>query len=202
MLGAYNDPLDVVMAINLFQQRWDQTETSGIANVVLAGTATGVPPKQLLLHMAIGDDEVPNLATEWQARSMGIPVLAPASPYVPWGLTMATGPIAGGSALVIMDGGAPPVPLTNEPAPETGMQIRRRPGQVLPYAMTVAGEWNPPHRVRHVAIEAWKKPEAVFSWQGIDTGVGHRYRSRLTAQCLTFEHRHRESAVHEFVRGG
>ena len=87
-------------------------------------------------------------------------------------------------------------------APKTGMQIRRRPGQVLPYAMTVAREWNPPHRVRHVAIEAWKKPEAVFSWQGIDTGVGHRYRSRLTAQCLTFEHRHREPAVHEFVRGG
>ena len=121
LLGAYSDPLDVVMAINLFQQRWDQTETSGIANVVLAGTATGVPPKQLLLHMAIGDDEVPNLATEWQARTMGIPVLAPASPYVPWGMTMATGPLAGGSALVIMDGGAPPVPLTNEPAPETGM---------------------------------------------------------------------------------
>jgi hypothetical protein len=121
LAGTYPDPFDVVLAINLFQQRWDQTETSGIANVVLAGTATGVPPKQILMHMAIGDDQVPNLATEWQARTMGVPVLSPSSVYVPFGMTAATGPIANGSALVIMDGGAPLVPLTNEPAPETGM---------------------------------------------------------------------------------
>jgi hypothetical protein len=121
LLGTYPDPFDVVLAINLFQQRWDQTETSGVANVVLAGAPLGSPSKQLLLHMAIGDDEVPNLATEWQARTMGIPALAPASAYTPYGMTAMTGPIVGGSALVIMDGGAPPVPLTNEPAPETGM---------------------------------------------------------------------------------
>lgn len=124
--GAYEDPLDVVMAINLFQQRWDQTETSGIVNVVLAGTATGTPAKQLLLHMAIGDDEVPNLSTEWQARSMGIPVLTPASVTVPWGIATKDSPIANGSALVIMDGGAPPVPITNVPAPETGMHSLTR----------------------------------------------------------------------------
>jgi hypothetical protein len=118
--GAYPDPLDVVMAINLFQQRWDQTETSGIANVVLHGIP-GTPAKQLLLHMAIGDDQVPNLSTEWQARSMGIPVIMPASVKVPWGLQMQDAPIALGSGIVIMDGGAPPVPITNVPAPETGM---------------------------------------------------------------------------------
>lgn len=120
LIGTYPDPMDVVLAINLFQQRWDQTETSGIANVVLDGTATGVPPKRILMHMAIGDDQVPNLATEWQARTMGVPVLSPASVYTPYGMTATDGPIAG-SALVIMDGAAPAVPLTNEPAPETGM---------------------------------------------------------------------------------
>ena len=119
--GAYPDPLDVVMAINLYQQRWDATETSGIVNVVLDGTATGTGPKQLLLHMAIGDDQVPNLSTEWQARSMGIPVLTPASTRVPWGMDTEDAPIANGSGIVIMDGGAPPVPITNVPAPETGM---------------------------------------------------------------------------------
>ncbi len=121
LIGTYNDPFDVVLAINLFQQRWDQSETAGIANVVLAGTETGTPPKQILMHMAIGDDQVPNLASEWQARTMGIPALAPASVYTPYGMTAMTGPIVGGSAMVIMDGGAPMVPLTNEPAPETGM---------------------------------------------------------------------------------
>ncbi len=121
MIGAYPDPLDVVMAVNLFQQRWDQTETSGVANVVLAGTPTGVPPKQVLLHMAVGDEQVPNLSTEWQARTMGIPALLPGSSYLPYGMTGVAGPIANGSALVIMDGGAPPFPLTNEPALDTGM---------------------------------------------------------------------------------
>ncbi len=123
--GAYPDDFDVVLAISLFQPRWDQTETSGIADVVLGGTALGNAPRQMLLHMAIGDDEVPNLATEWQARTMGIPVLQP-SPYVPYGMTGMTGPIAGGSALVIMDGAAPAVPLTNEPSPETGMHYLTR----------------------------------------------------------------------------
>jgi hypothetical protein len=97
MIGAYPDPFDVVLAISLCQMRWDQTETSGVANDVLAGTELGVTPRQMLLHMAIGDDEVPNLATEWQARTMGIPVLEP-SPYVPYGLTGMVGPIANGSA--------------------------------------------------------------------------------------------------------
>jgi len=124
--GAYPDPLDIVLGINLFQARWDATETAGIANVVLSGTATGTPPKQLLLHMAIGDDEVPNLATEWQARTMGIPVVMPASTKVPWGMTTQEAPIAAGSGIVIMDGAAPPVPLTNEPAPETGMHSLTR----------------------------------------------------------------------------
>jgi hypothetical protein len=91
-----------------------------VASDVLDGTAFGNAPRQMMLHMAIGDDEVPNLATEWQARTMGIPVLQPASPYVPWGLTGMTGPI-NGSALVIMEGGAPAIPLSNEPAMETGM---------------------------------------------------------------------------------
>lgn len=123
--GAYPDDLDVVLAIALFQQRWDHSETAGVSSVVLDGTALGVTPRQLLLHMAIGDDQVPNLATEWQARTMGIPVLEP-SPDLPYGLTGVTGPIAGGSALVIMDGGAPPPPLTNEPSPDTGMHSLTR----------------------------------------------------------------------------
>ena len=126
LLGAYPDPFDVVLAISLCQMRWDVTETAGVASDVIDGTAFGNTPRQVLLHMAIGDDEVPNLATEWQARTMGIPVLEPASPYVPYGMTGATGPIANGSALVIMDGGAPPIPLTNEPAPETGMHYLTR----------------------------------------------------------------------------
>jgi hypothetical protein len=94
---------------------------------VLTGTATGVPPKQILMQIALGDDQVPNIGSFWQARTMGIPVLGPtaASPP-PWGLMVQTSPLASGSALVIMDGGAPPPPVTNVPAPSTGMHSMPR----------------------------------------------------------------------------
>jgi hypothetical protein len=75
--GAYPDSFDDVLAVNLFQMRWDKVEGSGVANSVLDGTATGVPPKQLLMQMALGDDQVSNLATLWEARSMGVPILGP-----------------------------------------------------------------------------------------------------------------------------
>ena len=84
--GAYPDALDVTLAINLFQMRWDKVEGTGIANTVLPGSATGVPPKQLLMQIALGDEQVPNLGSYWQARTMGIPVLGP-SPQTPWGET-------------------------------------------------------------------------------------------------------------------
>ena len=120
LAGAYPDPLDVALAINLMQMRWDKTEGSGVANTVLSGTATKTPPKQLLMQIAIGDEQVPNLGSYWQARSMHVPVLGP-TPFTPWGIPVQASPLATGSALVIMDGGAPPPPATNTPAQDTGM---------------------------------------------------------------------------------
>ncbi|HEU0032463.1 MAG TPA: hypothetical protein VFQ53_17645 [Kofleriaceae bacterium] len=118
--GAYPDPLDVTLAISLFQMRWDKTEGSGVANSVLVGTPTGVPAKQILMQIAIGDEQVPNAGSYWQARTMQIPLLGP-SPTTPWGLTVQDSPLAAGSALVIYDGGAPPVPAENVPAVDADM---------------------------------------------------------------------------------
>lgn len=116
--SAYPDPLDVTLAISLFQMRWDKAEAAGVANTVLAGAPTGVPAKQLLVQIALGDEQVPNLGSYWLARSMNIPVLGP-SPTTPWGIPLATGPLS--SALVIEDGGAPPVPATNTPPTDLDM---------------------------------------------------------------------------------
>jgi hypothetical protein len=106
--AAYPDPLDAMLAIHLFQMRWDRVES------------TGLVARQQLLQIAIGDDQIPNIASYWQARTMGIPLLGP-SPSTPWGLTVRTGPLRSGSALVIMDGAAPLVPAANVPAVATGM---------------------------------------------------------------------------------
>jgi len=115
--GAYPDALDDTLLISLMQMRWDKTEGSGIANTVLAGTPTGVPAKQILMQIALSDEQVPNIGSYWEARTMNIPVLGP-TPTTPWGLSVQQSPLASGSALVIMDGGAPPAPTTNIPAPK------------------------------------------------------------------------------------
>lgn len=118
--GGYSDPLDIALAIHLFQMRWDKVEGSGVAHALASGTLTGTPPKQLLMQIALGDEQVPNVGSWWQARTMGIPVLGP-TPLTPWGLTVETSPLPGGSAIVLMDGGAPPPPLENVPPEDLDM---------------------------------------------------------------------------------
>jgi hypothetical protein len=120
LASAYPDPLDVTLAVSLFQMRWDKVEGSGVANSVLAGTSTGVPPKQVLVQIALGDEQVPNLGSYWLARTMRLPILGP-TPTAPWGLAVQPSPLPGGSAMVIMDGGAPSPPVTNLPATSLGM---------------------------------------------------------------------------------
>jgi hypothetical protein len=112
-----SDRLDQELGLSLCQARWDKTEPAGIADVVLAGTDTMVPAKQLLLQNAIGDDEVSNVGTYWEARTMGISVVTP-SPLLPWGVQVGAAPIATGSALVLYDGGAAPLPPGNTPPPK------------------------------------------------------------------------------------
>jgi len=125
---AYPDPLDITLAVALYQQRWDKVEGSGVANTVLDGAATDVPAKQILMQIALGDDQVPNIGSYWQARTMALPVLGP-TPTTPWGLTVQPAPLKAGSALVIMDGGAPSPPASNVPPPSYGMHdlTRRQP---------------------------------------------------------------------------
>jgi hypothetical protein len=112
LTGSYLGPLQVTIAIHLMQMFWDFTDPATTSPYVAREGVPGAGPKQLLLHMGTGDPEVPNIATEWQARTMGAGVLTP-SIYEPWGLE----PVASGttgSALVIYDGGARP-PLAMEP---------------------------------------------------------------------------------------
>jgi hypothetical protein len=128
LAAAYPDPLDITMVVGLFQMRWDKVEGSGVAGSVLAGAATGVPAKQLLVQIALGDEQVANLGSYWLARSMGIPILSP-TPTTPWGLSTRPSPLPDGSAMVIMDGGAQPPPVANLPPPDLGMHnlTRRQP---------------------------------------------------------------------------
>lgn len=115
MIGAYPDPLDVALLINLMQEFWD-TDPANVVYDIIPGTIEGSVPKQILMQIAVADVEVPNVGSELQARSMGINALGP-SVYEPYKVPLATGPLA--NAFVPYDWGlADTIPLTNEAPPD------------------------------------------------------------------------------------
>lgn len=119
MAGAYQDKLDVAVLIGVMQMMWDATDPVGTAHIALEpGAIPGTPDKQLIMQIGVADNQVPNVASEYQARTMGIPVLGPA-PYEPYLVPETTGPLDG-SALVIFDGGLPAMPTTNTPPQDLG----------------------------------------------------------------------------------
>jgi hypothetical protein len=122
--GSYRNPLDVALLINLLQQQWDRTEPTGFADGILDRSIPGTPAKQVFMQIAIADAEVSNVASEYQARTMGIPTLTP-SPYVPYGLEGTAGPARNG--MVIYDFGlGSTIPPTNEPPPDNDVHSNIR----------------------------------------------------------------------------
>jgi hypothetical protein len=120
LIGAYPDPLDVTINIHLLQMMWDKTDPVSVADILLdpniGDSIPGAPPKQVLYEIAVADDEVSNISSDYAARTMGMPVLTP-SVYVPFGLEETDGPAS--SAMVIYDYGlADTIPATNEPPPD------------------------------------------------------------------------------------
>lgn len=116
LIGAYPDELDAALVIGLMQMQWDRTEPTGVADVILGEGFPGTPAKQVFMQIAIADDEVSNLASEYQARTMGVPTILP-SPYTPQGTQGTTDPVPSG--LLIYDFGlGNTIPQTNTPPPD------------------------------------------------------------------------------------
>jgi len=124
--GSYPDAIDISLLLALLQMQWDTTDPVAVSDALLTGGIPGVPEKQVLMQFAVADDEVSNVASEYQARSMGIPVLAP-TVYQPWGVELAEGPVPNG--LAIFDFGlGDTIPITNQPPPDNDVHsfVRRR----------------------------------------------------------------------------
>jgi hypothetical protein len=103
---SYPDKLDQQMVIDVIQAYLDPAD--GMTTVPLLSTPLPAnPAKQILLQMAVADAQVPNLATEAYARSVGLPVLEDAA-VKPWGLAVAPAPLE--SALSVWDTHEPELP--------------------------------------------------------------------------------------------
>jgi hypothetical protein len=98
--GAYPGPINKVILQAVLEMAFDPTENLHTADWIFDDPLPGTPDKQLLLHMAVGDCQVSNLASEHQVRTLGLPVLAPTF-RAPYEIPAQAGPLASG--LVVWD---------------------------------------------------------------------------------------------------
>ncbi len=120
LAGAYHDVLDQQVLIHLMQMVWDPVDpvTTAAHLIGKVPPLRGTPQKQILMQIAVGDSQVPNLGSELQARIMGQPVLGP-SVYPTHLLEVKTGPLP--SAMTFFDEKKEPVPpITNASLPDNG----------------------------------------------------------------------------------
>ena len=123
---SYPDRLDRQLLVGLIQQLWDRGEPQGYLPHVVADPLPGTPAKKILMQIGLYDSQVSNIATTIEARSFGIPNLAPT--ILPlFGVPEMEAPFDG-SAFVPYDVNAVVSPLTNTPpAGENGVHeaVRR-----------------------------------------------------------------------------
>ncbi len=126
MNPAYPNQLQRPLALGLAQMLWDRSEPNGYARHMTTDPLPNTPPHKVLLHVAFGDHQVANVATEIEARTIGASIHQPAiaggrhsdvNPY--YGIPAIASYPFDGSALIIWDSGAATPPTSNLP-PTTG----------------------------------------------------------------------------------
>ena len=123
---AYPNQLHRPLVLALAQMLWDRSDPNGSAHHMTTDPLPNTPQHKVLLHVAFGDHQVANVATEIEARTIGASIHQPAinggrhsdvNPY--FGIPAVPSDPFDGSVLVIWDSGAATPPTTNT-APSTG----------------------------------------------------------------------------------
>jgi hypothetical protein len=126
MYPAYPDELTRPLLLALIQMLWDRSDPNGYAQHMTTNPLKKTPKHTVLLHLAFGDHQVANVATEVEARTIGASIHQPAiasgrnpdvTPY--YGIPAIPSDPFDGSALIVWDSGAAPAPTANV-APSTG----------------------------------------------------------------------------------
>lgn len=74
----YPDPLAFMIAFSIFQGRFDYSDPVNVSQLMFKRPLPDAPKDRLVvLQEAIGDSQVPNMATEMLARSMGVKLMTP-----------------------------------------------------------------------------------------------------------------------------
>ena len=68
---AYPNELQRPLVLALIQMLWDRSEPNGYAHHMTSDPLPDTPAHKVLLHVAFGDHQVANVATEIEARTIG-----------------------------------------------------------------------------------------------------------------------------------
>jgi hypothetical protein len=110
---AYPNPLDRQILLALIQQLWDRADPQGYLPHLVADPLPGTAAKKILMQIGLYDAQVPNIGSTIEARSLGIPNLAPT--VLPLLAVPELAAPFDGSAFVPYDVDATETPLTNTP---------------------------------------------------------------------------------------
>ena len=69
--GTYPNPLDDQLGLGLIQSLWDRAEPGGYVSYITDNTLPGTPSHNVLIHTAIGDQQVTPLGAHFIARTIG-----------------------------------------------------------------------------------------------------------------------------------
>ncbi len=120
--GAYLEPTERTSLQVLAQMLWDRAEGNGYASHMTKDPLPRTPRHTVLLFEAFGDHQVPNVATEVEARTIGARLRHPAlaagrsadvRPF--WGIRRIRRYPYRRSALLVWDFGTPASPPSNVP---------------------------------------------------------------------------------------
>ena len=117
--GMFPNPLDVRLIEGFLQIMWDRTEPDGYAPYMVENMLPGTPAHRVLIHTAIGDQQVSPLGAHVIARTVKAKNLGPLNRSV-WGVDPDPGPLTEGSAMVEYFFNLPEVPKVNLPPPRGG----------------------------------------------------------------------------------
>jgi pimeloyl-ACP methyl ester carboxylesterase len=112
--STYEDPRDIQLMIALAQQLWDRVEPSAYSRHLVQDPLPGVPAKDVLITLAIGDHLVPTISGHIMARAIGTPLIGPPN-REPWGLDVISLDEAAGIGLLEYDFGLPLEPEQSVP---------------------------------------------------------------------------------------
>lgn len=93
--ALYPDPLSQLMFVSLFQTYFDRSDPVNLGRLMQDDPVYGKIERTVVLQEAIGDCQVPNMATEILARTLGASVLEIAYEDV-WGLDTVASPAGSG----------------------------------------------------------------------------------------------------------